>query len=244
MNNEIDKIKSSLLQFETNNIGSPQLYKNWINHWKSLLNTCIKHDVIGFDGNENPVFYFDFPAKEIELSYIERETGISIPSSFRSILQNFSKSISIQWKLQENDLPPDPFDDTKWGELRWDFRELPDLIRVYNDWKSECFDNPENPYDAIWYNKYPFAEILNGDMLAIDLNSSQGSVVYLSDDGATKHGYHLGNSFEDFITRYSQIGCVGYECWVWEPFAPNGILDPDCENAFAWRKWFGLEINE
>ena len=114
----------------------------------------------------------------------------------------------------------------------------------YKGWVSECFSNPDDSYDVVWHNRFPIIDIINGDMIAIDLASPEGAIVYLSHDDGEGHGYILGTNFEDFIERHSLIGYPGYEEWLLTPFAPEKILDPQCENAIAWRKWFGLEINK
>ncbi|MCH7725263.1 MAG: hypothetical protein IH991_02095 [Planctomycetes bacterium] len=83
-------------------------------------------------------------------------------------------------------------------------------------------------------------------MIAID-QSRDGSeqVVYLSHDDGEGHGYIMGNSVEDFVDRYSLIGCLGYEDWQWLPFVADAVsgIDPHCSNAVSWRQWFKLNID-
>ena len=75
-----------------------------------------------------------------------------------------------------------------------------------------------------------------------------GAVVCLSNDDDAAHGYCLGRDFLDFMDRWSQVGCAGPHVRGWLPFTtgPQSLIDPNCQNARTWRKWFGLEevLNE
>ena len=77
-------------------------------------------------------------------------------------------------------------------------------------------------------------------MIAFDLTDGpqRGAVVYLChDEGCDIHGKTLGIDFEDFITKWSRIGCVGPEGSWFELFSANDEIQPNGELAVAWRAW-------
>ncbi|MBI9050102.1 MAG: SMI1/KNR4 family protein [Anaerolineaceae bacterium] len=241
---EMDTIFSRLDNLEQSMKETSSKYNHWIGYWKALFIACRKHDATSIWKNPKNVFQIEAPATEENVICIEKELGCPIPENFRKVLLNFSSTVNIQWFLNEDDEALPPLNQVCWGECRWNLQDLPQIMADYQGWLTHCFSNPQDSYDAIWYNKFPIIDIRNGDKIAIELNSPKDAVVYLSHDDGIGHGYIMGNTFEDFIERHSKIGCPGYEEWLWTPFASEGIIDPNCENALAWRKWFGLELND
>lgn len=57
-------------------------------------------------------------------------------------------------------------------------------------------------------------------MIVFDRVSTENGcpVIFLSHDGSDFHGSHLADSFIEFITNWSNIGCVGTEDWILEIF--------------------------
>jgi cell wall assembly regulator SMI1 len=242
---EISEIRDNLRNAE-NNINKNELtYKNWANHWESLLVSCQKHKAVGRWQEGTPRFVIEPPATEEEIAHIENILEHPIPDSFKRVLSTYSAKVNISWQLQSEDKPPEIFREIFSGECCWNLQELPELMETYRKWVDECFSDSSNLYDAVWHNKFPVAEVGNGDMIGIDIGEQFGAVFYLSHEDGAGHGYRMGNDFEDFINRIAQIGCVGYEDWQWLPFTSNkdSMIDPQSKNAEVWRKWFGLEIS-
>lgn len=243
--NEISEIRTYLRNAE-NNINKNELrYKNWAIYWDALLLSCQKHKAVGRWRKGPPQFVLEPPATDYEIAQIENTLKHPIPYSFKRVLATYSAKVDVSWHLQDKDVPPEIFREIFSGECRWNLKELPELMTTYQNWIDECFADPNNPYDKIWHNKFPIAEVGNGDMIGIDVGMQSGAVIYLSHDDGPGHGYQMGIDFEDFINRFGQIGFVGYEDWQWLPFAKNKdqMIDPQSKNADDWRNWFGLEIS-
>ena len=129
------------------------------------------------------------------------------------------------------------------GECRWSLEELPDLIGEYNGWLDECFTDPTNTYDAVWYRKLPIGVWGTETWSPIALDGPDEPVVYLSHDDGEGHGYRLGHDFIDYVERSSILGCPGAEDWQWLTFVEgsrSGLL-PDSPSGRRWRSWFGLD---
>jgi hypothetical protein len=177
------------------------------------------------------------------LQQVQRELQCSLPDSFRRVLLEYSSAVQVEWQFPGDYEVPAPFHDIFAGECSWDLQKLPKLWQTYQTWVAESFSNCDDPYDMVWHSKLAFAVVGNGDMLAIELGlGDQQPVVYLSHDDGEGHGYWLGADFCDFIDRFTQLGCPGYEDWQWLPFVAgrHSFLDPRGANALAWCKWFGI----
>jgi len=86
----------------------------------------------------------------------------------------------------------------------------------------------------------------NGDIIALHLDGDGSApVAYLSHDDGEGHGRVLGWSVLDFLDRWTLLGCPGPEDWQMLPFMhPDApYLDPEGENARAWRAWMGLRFD-
>jgi hypothetical protein len=121
---------------------------------------------------------------------------------------------------------------------------LPDLEEQRLNWIKHCYPTIDDPYDRVWHNKLAFLDVHNDDMLALDLDSVDSPVVYLSHDGSDFHGTVLGKNFVDFVDCWSLIGVVGAEDWRFERFVSTRSegLEPRSEFASQWRDWFGLKV--
>ncbi len=185
------------------------------------------------------------PATLADIATVEARLGMPLPASLVRVLTLFSARVSVVWQLPDDANPPEPYDEIFSGECNWDIAALPALYTEdYQSWLDNCFSNPDDPYDAVWHNKFPIMHVPNGDMIAIDLAVPGQPVVYLSHDDGEGHGYRLGNDFEDFIDRFSLLGCPGAEDWQWICFTDGSESGLQAYGAVAdgWRAWFGLEL--
>jgi hypothetical protein len=215
------------------------MMNNWQERFDKSLQACAKKNGICRE------LIIANPATEQQISSIETELNISIPSSFRDVLLNFSKHVEVIWQLPRNSDIPEIFRGVFRGDCHWNIENLIDLEKNRLDWVSQCFPNPNDAYDRVWHKKLAFQHISTGDLLALDLEVEGSPVVYLSHDGDPFHGTILGNNFSDFIERWSLIGCVGAEDWQLEKFVSDKThgLEPLSDKAKKWREWFELDIN-
>ena len=187
---------------------------------------------------------FGEPAKEDEILRVERDLGLSLPPSFKSILTEVSKHVEFRWFTPDGFDFPDPFVSNFSGDIHWSL----DLLKTFQEgragWIESVFPNPDDPYDAVWHNKLPFFEVGNGDQIAIDLRpDNYEQIVYLSHDDGEGHGHVLASNFHDLLLRSVPLACPGGEDWQWKEFTNNlsTPIDPECENALAWKGLLRLD---
>jgi hypothetical protein len=195
-------------------------------------------------GGNSKQLVFESPATESDLVDIELNLMYEIPSDFRNILLTVSSHLEFKWFLPEDLILPGPLRQIFAGELHWGV----DFILQFNDnkdgWIREVFSNPFDEYDKVWYNKFVFQEVGNGDCISIDLIlENYGKVIYLSHDDGEGHGYVMANSFSELLESWIKLGCVGGEDWQWLPFCENKTngINPNCSNAQLWYETIGIE---
>jgi hypothetical protein len=236
-------------------------WNSWKQRCEAVVQSCEQLDIDCQEWVISP------PASEREVELVEAKLGRPIPVSFRNVLTRYSSHFELRWFLKRNPKPrkfggffltfhqhkdmlqewidpPEQFKGIFSGNCYWNLNTLINLEKERQNWVDICFPNIENPYDCVWHNKLAFLPVGNGDMLAIDLLVQEGPVIYLSHEDGNLHGTVLGKDFSDFIDRWSLIGFVGAEDWQLENFIHSGMigLDPNGENAKAWRNWFGLHF--
>jgi len=197
-------------------------------------------------GGEVRDLVFEPAAKEEEIVKVEQDMGIKIPHQLRDCIKNISAHCEASWQFDKNIYEdfPEGVKGIFAGDIHWGLH----LLKSFNDkkksWIENVFSNPDDSYDKVWYDKFAFLDVENGDLIAIDVApNSEGKVVYLSHADSQGHGVVLANSFYEFIEKWVDLGCVGAEDWQWMKFVEdktNG-LDTNCENAIAWKKIIGLE---
>lgn len=205
-----------------------------VTRWQRML------DAIERIGGETQPLVVEPPAREKEVQDLERRMGEPVPASLRDVLLTFSRKVDFFWQLPQCKLPQQLGEMTS-GDCRW---SLEDLARINVDRNIGVFPDPDDPYDSVWHNKFFFSDIGNGDVWGIDVRPHTfGSVVYLSHDEGEGHGRHVGADFQDFVFRWTRLGCVGGDDWMWLPFAPNGgYLDPNCDLAVYFRSFLQVDL--
>lgn len=211
-------------------------YSRWIRCWCEVLLACQKR------GGDVSQLRIKRPAKEQEVVAVEHTLGRRLPASLRRVFREFSSGFEFNWSLGDKGISS-PIDNVSSGgferiELGW-------LIRAEEDrrgWIEAVFNDPHDPYDAVWHNTLLVIFVGNGDYIGIDLQGDDGFVTYLSHEGHDAlHGKVLANNFQDFMDRWSLLGCVGPEDWQLEPFMSQKGLDPMGEIGQVWRRWLGLQ---
>jgi hypothetical protein len=189
-------------------------------------------------GSTNPLV-FTSVASETEVLDIEQKLGFRLPAEFRDTLLTVSSHCEFSWFLPDDFELPQLLRQIFSGELHWSLELLWQFNEAREGWIREVFSNPEDEYDKVWYNKFVFQEVGNGDFIAIDLlPESYGKVVYLSHDDGEGHGCVMADSFKALLTDWVELGCVGGEDWQWLPFCENKLagIDPNSENALLWKQ--------
>jgi hypothetical protein len=190
-------------------------------------------------GGDTKPLIFASAAFEVEVLDIEQKLGFRLPADFRDTLLTISSHCEFRWFLPDEFELPHPLRQVFSGELHWSLELLWQFNEAKEGWIREVFSNPEDAYDMVWYNKFVFQEVGNGDFIAIDLlPDSYGKVVYLSHDDGEGHGYVMANSFQVLLANWVELGCIGAEDWQWLPFCENKFsgIDQSSENALLWKQ--------
>lgn len=212
----------------------------WKNNWRKVLE-CVNR----LGGEVSDDIYIDRPATEDEILAVEKELGVRLPESFRETMLNFSKKVEFNWNLPDTIDLPHELREIFGCDFNWSLKDIYDIESTRKSWVDECFPDENDDYDKVWHNKLGFMNVANGDVIAFDMKDYPGSVpvVYLSHDDGDCHGYKLGDDFNDFISRWSSLGCPGPEDWQLYPFIKDSVsgIDPKCKNAECWKEILGLD---
>jgi len=213
------------------------IWKEWVRNWNWVLDIAKKRN---WDNDE---LVIKSPVSIAKVEEIENEFNFSYPTDFKTVLTKYSSGILFNWQIEHEETE---------GEFRqifcgggrgylWDFETLRTDYSNYLGSVNEAFPNLEDDYDRIWHNKIPFLDVPNGDVIAFDASGKKenGSVIYLSHDGSDFHGHRLAENFIEFISRWSNIGCVGTEDWQYEPFYDyeKMTLRDKGEAIDRWKQW-------
>lgn len=183
------------------------------------------------------------PASAGQVRDVEASLGIKLPDALARVFTEFSAKVHAEGRLDENALLTD-FEDIDAGELHWDLEELPELERSRTAWVNASFPDPENPYDRFWQGKLAVLHVMNGDLLALDVERpGGGSLILLSQDGSGSHRTALGPDFLVAHERWSRLGFPGPEVWQWDQFVSSPVsgLEPDSEASRSWIEGFAGE---
>jgi hypothetical protein len=212
------------------------IWDEWTFRWQQAIDACRE-----LGGEAEEITRGDH-ATEAEVIRVERELGLRIPDSFRTVLLTYAARVEVYWALPEDAELPSGLQQIFYGNCSWDLHTLAEMNAKHKELLS-LFTSEADPNTQLWHDKLVFQEVENGDRLVIDLSTKSGStVVYLSAFQEPGHGYVLGDGFADFIDPWTRLGCPGPEIVQMLPFvnSPSSGLDPGSSMAKVWRKWFGL----
>ena len=212
----------------------------------ALKRACASHGATGWAWQEDP----STPCLDVagtasadDVERIERQLAQQLPPSLRNFFVHTSRRVAVGWFLPKNVTPPQPCSEIFASTTVVDLAELVPLQARHHRWVEACFQNPADPYDTVWHHKLPILHVANGDLIAIEIGKETERVCYLSHDGSEMNGFVLGESFDDYLDRFSKIGFVGPEDWQWRAFVGEGQrIDPHGAPAQVWREWFGLRL--
>jgi hypothetical protein len=213
------------------------LWKQWNRGWEWIMGIAQRRNWQTRSLEIKP------PVDITDIILLEENLNVRYPAEFKYVLANYASAVSFYWQM-ENEAPDEEFKEIFCGAGRgylWDFTTLKDDFEAYKGWVEQCFSNPNDEYDKIWHNKVPFLDVPNGDMIVFDTSESEDNcpIIYLSHDGSDFHGHRLAGNFIDFITCWSNIGCVGTEDWQLEPFYDYDTRDLKASDPKIdrWKQW-------
>jgi len=180
-----------------------------------------------------------------QIESLQNDLDITYPADFKEILITYSSGVKFGWQISN--------EETK-GEFKpifcgcggvsgyrtksnlWDFDLLAELYKTYQSWLTDCYNDPTDEYGKHYYDKVPFIEVPNGDLIVFN---SMEQVIYLSHDDGPLHGEKLADNFIEFISLWSNIGCAGTESEQIAVFYDKDkqkIMDND-PKIDRWKQW-------
>jgi hypothetical protein len=198
------------------------------------------------------------PATEAEVADVETRLGRNIPIELRSILIEHARSFSFRWEHSHADALPHPWKHASEGRCLWSLDLLALLNADLARWKESVYADAADRYGKHWHHAFAVcatgrsdgtsssSDFSGGDFFAIrESVAGEQSVVFLSHDGAAVNGWALANGFDDFLMRWSAIGCVGGESgWGFDLFLQDEAagFDVHGEVAATFRDLLGVKL--
>lgn len=217
------------------------IWQEWINNFEWILAIAKKRKWSFKEFKIQP------PIEKKLVKKLENKLGISYPDDFKEVLTKYASGVYLNWQIKGEETEGQ-FREIFCGGGRghlWNFSNLESLYQDYLDWLIVCFEDMEDEdmgdeFNKIWHNKIPFIDVPNGDKITFGKKTEKGNpVIYLSHEGDDFHGSKLGDNFIDFMTKWSNLGCVGTEDWQFEPFIDfeNKTYDYKENVVNEWKGW-------
>lgn len=214
-------------------------WNKWLDDWKWIIAISQKRNWNFAPIDINPKI------DNTEIDKIENEFGIKYPLDFKTVLTEYAGGISFGWQIENEDTEGEfkpifcgvgGVSNYKPKPFLWNFESLSALYKTYLNWLKDCFNDPTDPYDAHYYDKIPFIDVGNGDLIVFNTG---GEIIYLSHDDGPLHGEKLADNFIEFITLLSNLGCIGNESDQFEVFYDEKnqkLMDNDLKIE-RWKNW-------
>ena len=207
-------------------------------HWRAVL------DAVRRLGGEASALTVERPASASAVASAEKSLGHPLPDSLRAFFLTCSRRVHFTWYLPEEVPLPDGFSAGVFGAAHLSLRDIDDAEhrrREIVDYLHSIDAGPKTK--AAFSGKLGFCLMANSDLLAIDLSvPGREPIVYVEHQDDEMQGYRIAEDFQDFLIRWSALGCPGPEWWQWQYFAgDDGLIDPDCANARLWKRALCME---
>lgn len=241
----LDRIPETPTAFELAKAGemptvSEELWKSWVDHWQWI---CA---VMEIRGRCATPLTMAKPLTENQLALLCRRIKLDLPTDFMSVLRDYAARVEFDWFVDDDEterLPDELHEASYGGGVLWDADRLPEFA-------AAAAKHAESPWLAFrdgLRNRLPFIDVGDGDLIAFDMRAGRMKcpVVYLShENDPDLHERILGESFTDFMTRWTLFGCPGPDLHCMEAFYDHRKmqLNDKGHNATRWRKW--LETGE
>ncbi len=217
-----------------------EIWISWNQKWEWILSIAIKR-------NWNYESLKIIPPVDLNtIQKTEELFKIKFPVEFRDVITQYASGIKFGWQIEGEADPSGELNGIFCGcggvtEYRtnaylWDFNNFSELYKTYQGWITDCYNDPTDSYGKHYYDKIPLIDVPNGDLIVFD---NLGQVIYLSHDDGPLHGERLSENFIEFITIWSNLGCVGTESEQFSVFYDNGkkrIMNSG-DKIEKWKKW-------
>lgn len=200
--------------------------RDLIEQWTSIL------ERIKITDGEIIELTADEPSTIQEILSVEEKLRIQLPHDFKKVLMEWSKHLYFRWMLSDEVILPHEFREIFSGELGWNLEWL-------QYWREEY---AEEGYASSLAGKLTFFPVGNGDYLALDLQyDGEPPVVYW--DHETDEITLLASSFSEYLSKMTELGCIGAEMWQYECFLGSGGIETNSDAAQRWKAWFQSFLN-
>jgi hypothetical protein len=200
------------------------------------------------------------PATNKQLCDVEATLGRPLPPNVRHILGSYASHFRFEWKRDHFASLPHPWKHAQDGRCLWSLQALPALNADLEKWRLGNYGDPSNAYDRHWHHAFAVCatglsdgtssstDWSGGDFFALrDLPPAAHSVIFLSHDGDTENnGRILAPAFDDFLMRWSAIGCVGGATgWAFEYFISDAVggIEPEGAIAVRFRELLSVQLD-
>lgn len=196
------------------------------------------------------------PADPQELDAVEARHGMRMPEQLRALLAGFSAELRFGWRCARNDKPAGKLKSLYSGGIRgtvWSLEMIDrHAISNFEGWREHFFgaegcgeDEHEAPNPArLWEGQFPFAHLINGDMLTIDTTHSdplRQPVRYFSHEVEGLHGKVLAPHLYAFLDQWTALGCAGDEQHSWHGLVTAQGLRADTRLGQQWAAWLAKD---
>ncbi|PGS48353.1 SMI1/KNR4 family protein [Bacillus sp. AFS041924] len=202
-------------------------YKKLLQKWEHIINKIKRNN-----GKVHHLMKEEKATIE-EVKQKESELGYKLPPSYKSIVLNFSKSLSFYYSFSDDTMIPKEFSEIFSGEINWDISILQNLDSLADD----LIDDGEE-YGKNLRGKLEFTQAGNGDIYAFDMKAEgeEKPVIYWDHEEDTVT--YIADSFIDYLEKITELNCVGSEKWQIEYFLSSSGIEVSSLEAQRWKQWF------
>lgn len=202
-------------------------YKKLLQKWEHIINKIKRNN-----GKVHHLMKEEKATIE-EVKQKESELGYKLPPSYKSIVLNFSKSLSFYYSFSDDTMIPKEFSEIFSGEINWDISSLQNLDSLADD----LIDDGEE-YGKNLRGKLEFTQAGNGDIYAFDMKAEgeEKPVIYWDHEEDTVT--YIADSFIDYLEKITELNCVGSEKWQIEYFLSSSGIEVSSLEAQRWKQWF------
>ncbi len=228
------------------------IWPQWQRDWRRMEAIALKR---GWELTPLRIF---LPATSAALSRVEAKHGLTFPAQLREVLTQYAARVQFRWVVPPHLRSLEKVNMPNISGLSlsiWDLDEI-DKYAIPNffGWnkRNQTKDISEEPNrPEMWENQFPFASLVNGDMLTIDVSNATGPqpVRYFSHETDGLHGKAIAPDFISFMTVYAALGCAGAEDHDWFRFVQSSdgdkrYLRSTGDGARAWLAWLVKDPND
>ncbi len=209
------------------------LWQGWNENWNRVLTIAKRRN---WDYND---LLIHPPASIHTLEQVEWELGVTLPEDFRFVVTHFASRVSFSYFIEDK-APTDWLRKYFYGGAQdlWWLEAMPELRKLFL---------PDYEYESILPNsaaskQYPFMYSM-GDYIVLRIkNADTATPVYCVGQDHGDRLYNsprkLADSFTEFMTVWSELGCPRPGCYTLDAFRDDtGVLTSDRTLHAEWFDW-------